>query len=52
MAKDSSGVEKSVNEEVYTEKAKEILKKYGLTCIDPSTVYRWLQKIGFRYEPR
>jgi hypothetical protein len=37
---------------LYIEKAKEILKEYGLTCIDPSTVYRWLQKLGFRYEPR
>ena len=52
MVKDASGVEKSVNEELYTDKAKEILKEYGLTCIDPSTVYRWLQKLGFRYEPR
>jgi hypothetical protein len=52
MMKVASGVEKSGNEELYIEKAKEILKEYGLTCIDPSTVYRWLQKLGFRYEPR
>jgi len=52
MVKDASGVEKSVNEELHTGKAKEILKEYGLTCIDPSTIYRWLQKLGFRYEPR
>jgi len=52
MMKVASGVVKSGNEELYIEKAKEILKEYGLTCIDPSTVYRWLQKIGFRYEPR
>jgi hypothetical protein len=52
VVKDASGVEKSVYEELYTEKAKEILKEYGLTFIDPSTVYQWLQKLGFRYEPR
>jgi hypothetical protein len=28
------------------------LSEYGLTHIDPSTVYRWLQKLGFKYEPR
>jgi hypothetical protein len=39
MVKDDSGVKKSVNEELYTEKAKELLKEYVLTCIDPSTVY-------------
>jgi hypothetical protein len=38
MVMDASGVEKSVNEELYTEKAKELLKEYGLTCIDPSRV--------------
>ena len=30
MVKDASGVEKSVNEELYPEKAKELLKEYGL----------------------
>jgi hypothetical protein len=30
MVTDASGVEKSVNEELYTEKAKELLKEYGL----------------------
>jgi hypothetical protein len=29
-----------------------ILKKYGLTCICLSTVYRWVKKLGFNYEPR
>jgi len=52
MVKETSGVEKSVNEQLYTEEAKKILKQYGLTCIDPSTVYRWMQKLGFKYEPR
>jgi hypothetical protein len=52
MVKGASGVEKSVNEELYTEKAKELLKEYRLICIDPSTVYQWLQKLGFRYEPQ
>ncbi len=39
MVKDASRVETSVNEELYTEKAKELLKEYGFTCIDPSTMY-------------
>jgi hypothetical protein len=52
MVKDTTGIEKKVNEQLYTEEAKKILKEYGLTCIDPSTVYRWMQKLGFRYEPR
>ncbi len=53
MVKETSGVEKrAVSQEQYTAEAKKILSTYGLTCIDPSTVYRWLQKLGFRYEPR
>jgi hypothetical protein len=53
MVKETSRVEKrAVSQEQYTAEAKEILSAYGLTCIDPSTVYRWLQRLGFRYEPR
>ncbi len=29
-----------------------LLKMYGLTCICLSTVYRWMKKLGFNYEPR
>ncbi len=52
MVKETSGVEKSVNELLDTEEAKKILMQYGLTCIDPSTVYQWMQKLGIKYEPR
>jgi hypothetical protein len=51
MVKDTSGVEKKVNEQLNTEEAKNILKEYRLTWIDPSTVYWWMQKLGFKYEP-
>jgi hypothetical protein len=33
------------------EKQKKLLKRYGLTNICISTVYRWLIKLGFKYEP-
>ncbi len=29
----------------------ELLKTYRLTCICLSTVYRWIKKLGFNYEP-
>jgi hypothetical protein len=36
----------------YDEKIKATLRPYGLTCVSPSTVYRWMLCLGFRYEPR
>ena len=36
----------------YDDKIKAILRPYGLTCVSPSTVYRWMLSLGFRYEPR
>ena len=30
----------------------QLLKTYRLTCICLSTVYRWMKKLGFNYEPR
>ena len=28
-----------------------ILRQYGLTCVSPATVYRWMIRLGFRYQP-
>ncbi|KAI2493650.1 hypothetical protein MHU86_20903 [Fragilaria crotonensis] len=39
------------NKEQYNKQLRIILKRYGLTCISPSTVYRWMVRLGFRYEP-
>ena len=30
---------------------KEMLYKYGLTCISTSTVWRWMKLLGFNHEP-
>jgi len=39
------------NEQVeYDKVEKEMLKLYGLTCICPSTIYRWMKHLGFKYE--
>ena len=44
---------KESNEELDQESAREkILKQYGLTNICISTVYKWIKKLGFNYEPR
>jgi hypothetical protein len=42
----------TVNIPDYEGKLKEYLRPYGLTCVSPSTVYRWMIRLGFRYEPR
>ena len=34
------------------DKEKAILKKFGLTNLCLSTVYRWIKKLGYTYEPR
>jgi arginine repressor len=41
--------EKSDNQ---TYDQQKLLKQYGLTCISPSTVCRWLKVLGFKYEVR
>jgi hypothetical protein len=33
------------------DETKAMLREYGLTQIFISTVYRWLKKLGFSYEP-
>jgi hypothetical protein len=38
------------NQVIADELTKETLQKYGLTCIYPSTVYRWMKCLGFNYE--
>jgi transposase len=44
---------KESNGELDQEQAREkVLKQYGLTKICLSTVYKWLKKLGFSYEPR
>ena len=44
---------KESNGELDQEQAQEkVLKQYGLTKICLSTVYKWLKKLGFNYEPR
>ncbi len=40
------------NETSYQEEVKAILKRYGLACICPATVYRWMKSLGFSNEPR
>ncbi len=36
----------------YERESRTLLKRYGLTCICPGTVYRWMKKLGFNYEPQ
>ena len=36
----------------YEKELQTLLKRYGLTCICLGTVYRWMKKLGFNYEPR
>jgi hypothetical protein len=33
------------------EEVKALLKQYGLLAMRVSTLYRWLKKLGFSYEP-
>jgi len=40
-----------MQEDEYEAATKAILDQYGLTIICPSTVYRWMKLIGFKYEP-
>ncbi len=51
--KEQTGIEKGefVSEEYEVEVEKN-LREYRLTNINPLTVYRWLIKLGFRYETR
>jgi hypothetical protein len=38
------------NSEGYEQSSLELLKKYNHTCISPSTIARWMEKLGFKYE--
>ena len=38
------------NDESYDERLKQLLSTYGLKCICLSTVYNWMEKLGFKYE--
>jgi hypothetical protein len=40
------------NEKSYQEEVKAMLTKYGLTCICPAMMYRWMKSLVFSYEPR
>jgi hypothetical protein len=52
MVKETRRVkQRAVSQEQYIAEVKK-LGTYGLACIDPSTIYQWLQKLGFRCEPR
>jgi len=49
MVKETSSI--SPNEkEKYDIEVHNLLSKYGQTCICPSTVYRWMKLLGFKYE--
>ena len=49
----SVSVALDLDAEEYNSKLKQILIIHGLTCISPpSTIYRWMTWLGFRYAPR
>ncbi len=53
MVKDMHGKRKEeMGEEEYAEVVRQILKPYRLTCLSISTVTRWMQALGFKYEIR
>jgi hypothetical protein len=49
MVEQSSNNQPTLSQEE-TEKA--ILRRYGLTKLCPSTVYKWMKLLGFKYEPQ
>jgi len=53
MVKDIHGKGKDeMCEEEYAEVVRQVLKPYRLTCLSISTVSRWLNALGFKYEVR
>jgi hypothetical protein len=53
MVKEIHGKRRAeMSEEEYAEVVQQVLKPYRLTCISISTVSRWLQVLGFKYEVR
>jgi len=53
MVKERHGIDKNnVSDEIYLAEEARVLNEYGLTHIDPTTVGRWMRKLGFVYEPR
>ena len=49
MMMDTTGKMKDDREE-YEKALKHLLNHYGLTCICLSTVYKWMQQLGFCYK--
>jgi hypothetical protein len=53
MVKEWTGIEKGeFDTEEYEIEVEKLLQEYRLTSINPSTVYRWLRKLRFKYETR
>ncbi len=53
IVKERTGIEKGAFvSEKYEIELDNFLRKYRLISINPSMVYRWLIKLGFRYETR
>ena len=50
MVKERTPVEKDSEE--YDNELKTLLSEFGLTSVCPSTVYLWMKRLGFKYEPR
>ena len=49
MVKETSSISPNKKEK-YDIEVHNLLGKYGLTCICPSTVYRWMKLLEFKYE--
>ena len=52
MVEERNGITRESNEESYNKELKTLLREYGLTCLSQLTVYRWIKKLGFKYEQR
>ena len=52
MVEEQLGVVRGDDGEAYDNELQKILGNYGLTSICPSTIYRWMNLLGFKYEQR
>ena len=52
MVEEQLGVVRGDDGEAYDNELQKILGSYGLTSICPSTIYRWMNLLGFKYEQR
>ena len=54
MARKEMAEQNGNNQTVLSQKEveKAILRRYGLTSLCPSTVYKWMKLLGFKYEPQ